>query len=501
MAKNWQNDRWAYNRKFPVHGNRFPGAVHEWIKIFDNTPRLEHLSKKKVLFFTGGFNVIENCIAIAFVLAHRNCDIDLLYFENIRTEGSNNRYSTRKFKYYYGKAINELLGAINVFKIIPLSSISKSTLSVEMIEAAKTQAMLDTVYVGRRESIELNGREKMLFKHRLEANSDAMAGLLTLMKQNNYDVLVTPNGAVREFGAAFRLAEIMNLPAGTFEFWSKPGTCCVSYGPCVMRMNTDELWRKNTATNIPENLCLRGFETIMQRAGNKQQYSLKKELVNLLHLDAHNPIALVCPNVPFDGMFVGSNSIFSSMREWLTSTVKHLMNSSRDINVIIRSHPHELRHDAVETTVSILNEEFGKLPVNIHVIPAGSTISTYEIMKFTDIGLVYSSTTGLEMASFGIPVINANFFHYSRRGFTYDPNSIDEYFTLIDRVILNPSAFRLGKDQLDLALLYADVFFNQLPLAFPWSFLNFWCDMNQNPLDEVLSKNGDERFGRTFDTL
>lgn len=500
-ANNWQRDYWAYDQRFPFQANRLPGAVSEWIKTYGDFANLDHLAKKRVLFFAGGFNIIENCLAIAFVLAHRNCEVDFLYFENIQCERSDDRYSVRKYNYYYKKALDKLKVPICGMNLIPLSSISETPLSNEMIEAAKSQVLLDTVYVGRRESVDLTGREKELYRYRLETNSRAMSRIQTLIKHNNYDVLITPNGAVREFGAAFRLAEIMELPAGTFEFWSKPGTGCVSYGPCVMRMKTDELWRNNTATIVPENFCLRGYETIMQRAGNKHQFVSKMELADFLHLDVQNPIVLVCPNVPFDGMFVGRDSIFPSMRKWLTSTVEHLKKNSSNINFIIRSHPHELRHDALETTVSILNEEFGKLPENFHVILANSAISTYEIMQFTDLGLVYSSTTGLEMASFGIPVINANFFHYSRRGFTYDPNSIEEYFALIDRVLVQPSAFRLGKDQLDLAHLYADVFFNQLPLPFPWSFQKFWHDMNQNPLDEVLSKSGDERFGKTFDTL
>lgn len=500
-VNNWHKDYWAYGRRFPAHANRLPEAANEWINTFNKSHKIENLPNKKVLFFSGGFNILENCLAISIVLAHRNCDVDFLYFENIQPEQHDQRYSKRKYSYYYKQAIDTLTGAIDGLNMIPLSSVPETILDDQMEEEAKNQALLDTVYIGRRETIDLEEREKELFNYRLDTNSMTMSRLKTLISHNNYDVLVTPNGAVREFGAAFRLANIMRIPTGTFEFWGASETCCVSYGPCVMRMNTNDLWEKNLSTKNKDYLYKRGYEAILKRAGNKYQFFSRRELSDALQLTDQNPIVLICPNVPFDGMFVGTDSIFSSMKEWLISTIAFLIEWRGDINVIIRAHPHELRHDAVETTETIIKEKFGRLPENFHLIPAASTTNTYELMKFTDLGLVYSSTTGIEMASFGIPVINSNFFHYSRRGFTLDPTSVDEYFVLLEKILNDPAAFRLDKKQIDLAHLYADVFFNQLPMAFPWNFQNFWADMNHNSLADVLSQKGEERFGKTFDTL
>ena len=41
-------------------------------------------------------------------------------------------------------------------------------------------------------------------------------------------------------------------------------------------------------------------------------------------------------------------------------------------------------------------------------------------MDSSDLGLVYSSTTGLELALYGVPVIAAARIHYADKGFTID---------------------------------------------------------------------------------
>ena len=54
-------------------------------------------------------------------------------------------------------------------------------------------------------------------------------------------------------------------------------------------------------------------------------------------------------------------------------------------------------------------------------------------MKITDVGLVYTSTTGLEMALENKPVILAASAHYSNLNLVYEPKDIKEYYSLMKK--------------------------------------------------------------------
>ena len=77
----------------------------------------------------------------------------------------------------------------------------------------------------------------------------------------------------------------------------------------------------------------------------------------------------------------------------------------------------------------------------------------------TDLGLVYTTTTGMEMAMSGVPVIVAGVTHYKNNGFTFDPQTYPEYFELLDKILIQPVKYRLSKEQMDLAWRYASHLF------------------------------------------
>jgi len=118
-----------------------------------------------------------------------------------------------------------------------------------------------------------------------------------------------------------------------------------------------------------------------------------------------------------------------------------------------------------------------------------------------DLGLVYTTTVGLEMALRGIPVIVAGKTHYRNRGFTQDPNTWVDYFKVLNRLLLNLKESRLTDTQMELAWKYTYLFFFKYPLPFPWHMVFREKDFNEISLDAVLSPDGRKQYGRTFKLL
>jgi hypothetical protein len=231
--------------------------------------------------------------------------------------------------------------------------------------------------------------------------------------------------------------------------------------------------------------------------------SVKSEQVReQLGLNSEKPIVLICPNVPFDSIFyVERKKNFLSMREWLVETVKYL-SKRNDCQVVIRSHPAEVHYEVSETTKSLINDIFPVLPEHIKLVSPQTPINTYSIMRIADMGIVYASTTGLEMAMRGIPVVcGISNQHYNRKGFTIDPETPQEYFNHIGYILRDPAKFRLTARSIELAWCYADIYFNQWPIRFPWHVTTLEQDLKKWPIKRMLSQEGDEKFGEVFNAL
>jgi len=75
------------------------------------------------------------------------------------------------------------------------------------------------------------------------------------------------------------------------------------------------------------------------------------------------------------------------------------------------------------------------------------------------VGLVYTSTVGLELAARGVPVVVAASTHYRGRGFTLDPDTEAAYWAAVDGILASPPQAAERRRVQDLARRYAVLFF------------------------------------------
>ena len=176
--------------------------------------------------------------------------------------------------------------------------------------------------------------------------------------------------------------------------------------------------------------------------------------------DAH-PLVPVFLNVVWDSSIQGRDVAFASMGEWLVHVIRWA-ESRPDVDVVVRLHPAEIglvNHVSRERMADHIDTNFETLPANVHVVGADSPISSYSLMEMAKLGLVYTSTVGLEMAARGIPVVCAGAGHYVHHGFTEDPQSQDDYWRAVEQLLeTSPHADERARSQ-DLARRYAHLFF------------------------------------------
>lgn len=171
-------------------------------------------------------------------------------------------------------------------------------------------------------------------------------------------------------------------------------------------------------------------------------------------------------NLTWDSAVIGQELAHPSIQEWVASTID-LFAQRPDHELVIRIHPAEVKLPGKQTREPLgrfVAERFPNLPPNVRLVGADDPQSSYPLMEAADVGLVFTSTTGLELALHGKPVIVSGRTHYRGKGFTNDVSSPQEYKHAIDRLLEEPAS---GAPDPALARRYAYLFFFRAPIDSP----------------------------------
>ncbi len=182
-------------------------------------------------------------------------------------------------------------------------------------------------------------------------------------------------------------------------------------------------------------------------------------------LDPSRPIVSLYTNVLWDAQLFYQSNAFPHMLEWMYETVRYFARRP-DLQLAIRLHPAEAR-GALPTKQPLKEEiarEFPELPPNVRVIPPESRVSSYTLAEMSCAALIYGARMGVEIAILGTPLIIAGETFNRRKGYSYDAETRDEYFALLDRL---PRIPRNGPEMVRRARLYAYHFLYRLMIELP----------------------------------
>jgi capsule polysaccharide export protein KpsC/LpsZ len=208
---------------------------------------------------------------------------------------------------------------------------------------------------------------------------------------------------------------------------------------------------------------------------------------------------LLAANVIGDSLTLGRQVFTDSMTEWLERTVVNFSQRT-DVQLVVRIHPGE-RYTSGPSVADVVQGALPKIPGHIHLVAADDPVNTYDLVEIADLGLVYTTTVGLEMAMSGVPVIVIGQTHYRGKGFSLDPASWEDYKQLLEQTLSNPEQNRLTREQVERAWNYAYRFFFEYPHPFPWHLLHLWDQLDHWSVKRVLSSEGQAQYEDTFQSL
>ena len=470
---------------------------------------LEHrqgMPKGKKVFLFASTNIwLEQVLMTGLALAGLGHDVALGYYPFGRWHVDITPFDIRRQSVYASTVLRPAASLIHFENLYRRHS-SFVQLPDVLATAVESVTDYDFMYAFQSEDVD---REDTFYQFRYDRNLHAARALYAYLTANKPEVAIVPNGTILEYGTAYKVCKYLRIPISTYEFSDKRNYMWLAHNEEVMQQNTDKLWQQFSAYQMSKSDLneIQGMFASRKAGSSYGEFSRKWQRVpseGLSHIHEkhgldNSPVVLLATNVLGDSLTLGRNTFSKSMSEWIVRTIQFFIEKP-EVQLIIRIHPGEAltKHG---TILDLIKKTLPQLPPHIHLIEPLADVNTYDLMDVADLGLVYTTTVGLEMALRGIPVIVAGKTHYRNRGFTYDPGAWVDYFKLLNKLLSDLQSQRLTEEQVIQAWKYAFLFFFKYPLPFPWHMVNLKQDLEAYPMKEVLSAQGLAKFGSSFDQL
>ncbi|HHW84575.1 MAG TPA: hypothetical protein GX743_12340, partial [Actinomycetales bacterium] len=411
---------------------------------------------KKVCIFATLHYWIEQSVLVALALAGQGHDVTLAWLPYAEWDKEINLFDLRKQDLYTQDVLKPAAQVMRVDSLLKASLAAGkfARLTPQLQQIVEQVSDYDTQYTLQ---IEETDPSSPLYQLRLSRNAQAAAALYDWLQAEKPDLLIVPNGTILEMGVAYKIAKMLDIDTVTFEFADQQERIWLAQNDEIMSHNTRDLWRGLGYQALPEKAKRALMELFGARKNARlwgsfarqwQQTPIKggASVRESLKLD-ERPLALLATNVLGDSLTLGRQRISETMAEMIVKTVAYFIQHP-EAQLMVRVHPGELKTHGT-SMVEVLESAYPSLPENIHIIRPEDKTNTYDLMEIADLGLVYTTTVGMEMAMSGLPVIVTGKTHYAEKGFTLDPSSWSDYEAMLNKVLADPKAARLSDAQVE----------------------------------------------------
>jgi len=268
-------------------------------------------------------------------------------------------------------------------------------------------------------------------EYRIYYNKLEDAAATAIVAKNIYEIekpdkILTSHSCYAEWGSFSDYFRLKNVPVYTWYTGYNPKT--LIFNLTNIDKNFNIFLHNRNYKNLTEEEKQTVQTYLQQRKvgiDDTKLYNFKEKTLPSSY-DANKKTFTMFPNLAWDVDPTCSGDFFSDTFDWIDTTIK-IFTRHPDKQLIIRAHPAEQVYKSIVTTVKHINQTFTVLPKNVIIIDSDNPINSYNLFKYTDVGIVSNGTIGLEMTNQNIPVIVVGNAHYKNKGFTRDVNTLDEY--------------------------------------------------------------------------
>jgi hypothetical protein len=498
--------RWIAGAQLGPYNGRWK-RLRQWLQDLEAAPPGPLADERRRLLVFGTPNFSEYLLAVSVVLAGRGCEVDFLWLPYLDAHGGP---EVSRYERWSGRFPTP--GGHDRLRMIRLHDFMPAEADEHMTALACRIAEMDACHLCFKETCEkdTNPADRKVYEHRVSRNLDCLQRLKTFTAGRHYDSALVGNGRVWEMGCFYEWCGRLGVPCTTFEMFETGNNIAASHTIPAVDWDLEAFWKADEPhvmtpdreRRVKSRMAWREDPTRQNECAFTMQAVRPEDEAVLrqnLRLDAGKRLALLCTNLGWDSAVLGHGRAFSTMKEWYLRSIAWYAGKP-GWQLVIRTHPVEAVVHQPMSVADYVKQAYPQLPENVRLVLPEERVNTYGLIKIADLGLVFSSTVGLEMVIHGLPVIVAADVHYAGRGFTTDPKGPEEYFRYLERVDQSPRT-GLPSTLFDLARCYSDVLFEQFPKKVPWSLWDMHGDMVRWPMAKVLAGDCPEDFLKTFDYL
>jgi hypothetical protein len=484
VRRMYPNDRWSLSVHAPM-----------WMKAVD-VPNAPMAPRPHRIFmfglYRGQFTVD---LAFASLLAWRGHTVTFGYLPKLRSPIKKPLQDHESAPGYLARALAGVEAASRGrVRVVDLSKFYNPDAPVDEAFLHR-QAMSDTVMGMMRETIDLSDpelAETYEYYRRLGAMAQRSAWSYLHSRQGSFDLAIIGNGTTFESSNVCSVLRRCGVPFNTYEKFAFRNVRVINHGNDFRSfLDLERVWRYRgelgyagayrdaAAAKARQLLDERRRSSTATWAWSLQRSPTQDTDAALEHvgIDPSKPFVLVCTNVPYDAGYDKLCRIFPSMRAWLVHTVRLLLDRT-DLTVVVRAHPGEAAHyggkERSEDNLAAAGLDPGP---RLIVLPGADPVNTYGLMERCKFGIVFSSTTGLEMAMMGKQVVIGADVYYGQRGFTVDVDDVAAYDQQVVRLARAPEPLSLSADQSTDAALFHFMLHYVMQWPYPWDKAGFVRDL------------------------
>jgi hypothetical protein len=367
-------------------------------------------------------------LAIGMLLAAEGSRVTFLY-DDLRFGDNPVRY------HYIRRCIRYVLDALaGRHEVVQLSTLrSGAALGPVARDSLQRLARLNAVWQMRGEIVD-GGRKQ--FTDRCAAQlGEAYGPISHVVRPGAFDVLFVPGGVFGSSGIWTELARAAGIRVASYDtggyetvMLAADGIACqlqdIPRAYQKLRERGDERQIAFAAASAEEEMAKRRAGTDTFASQVKGSASAGREF---------NGAVLIALNSSWDSAALGLHAVFDDNTQWIVETVRYLLEHT-EARVIVRQHPAE-RLDFARTSDdygALLRRHFHEHP-RLRFIAAAEPVNSYSLLDQVAAVVVYTSTIGMEAAALGRTVITPSNSYYSRLGFVWRADSVDEYQSLLTR--------------------------------------------------------------------
>ena len=286
----------------------------------------------------------------------------------------------------------------------------------------------------------------------------------------NPDAIIMSHGIYSTWGPAYRIFRKNNTPVLTYGRGKKAGTSKFNWNCTSDWWDVDLEWKelKNRQLNSKEISSIN--EYLLSRISHKNDvfvynfghFERKEQTLIRFNLNPQKTTYSLFTNVLWDAASAQREIAFRNPIDWVIETIEWFR-SKPDIQLIVKIHPAEMVIGTNMPFKEIIDKHIENIPSNVRIIEPQEKVNSWSIYGVTDLGIVHTTTVGMELPLEGIPCVVVSKTHFRNKGFTIDINSKEDYFkTLRDFDKENVDKVKIK----DLSKRYAYLLFQkyQMPL-------------------------------------